>query len=112
MVEPWGLGSRFGQWYLVGYDRGRGAQRFFRLSRFTSAVTVLEKETFTAPAGFNVRAELDSLPELPLSGPPSWTSGSGALLGLRKRAEPAAVVGRSRKGRRRVGPAGGSLPRR
>ncbi len=65
-VEPWGLGSRFGQWYLVGHDRTRGAKRFFRLSRFTSAVTVLAKENFTPPPDFNVRAELAALPELPV----------------------------------------------
>ena len=43
-VEPWGLGSRFGQWYLVGHDRARSDKRLFRLSRFTSAVTVLDQE--------------------------------------------------------------------
>jgi proteasome accessory factor C len=90
VVEPWGLGSRFGQWYLVGYDRGRGAERFFRLSRFTSAVSVQAKETFTPPTGFNVRAELDSLPELPLRSAVVDVR-NDRLLGLRKRAEPAAV---------------------
>jgi predicted DNA-binding transcriptional regulator YafY len=85
VVEPWGLGSRFGQWYLVGFDRGRGAKRFFRLSRFTSAVTVLEREAFTPPAGFNVRAELNSLPELPVRAAVVDVR-SGKLLGLRKRA--------------------------
>ncbi|WP_314193155.1 WYL domain-containing protein [uncultured Arthrobacter sp.] len=84
-VEPWGLGSRFGQWYLVGFDRGRGAKRFFRLSRFTSAVTILEREAFTPPAGFNVRAQLNSLPELPVSAAVVDVR-SGKLLGLRKRA--------------------------
>jgi proteasome accessory factor BC len=90
VVEPWGLGSRFGQWYLVGFDRVRGAQRYFRLSRFTSAVSVLAKETFTPPAGFNVRAELDSLPELPLRSAVVDVR-EDRLLGLRKRAAPAAV---------------------
>ncbi len=84
-VEPWGLGSRFGQWYLVGFDRDRGAQRFFRLSRFTSAVSVLAKETFKPPAAFNVRAELDSLPELPLQSAVVDVR-KDRLLGLRKRA--------------------------
>ncbi|MFF2318744.1 helix-turn-helix transcriptional regulator [Arthrobacter sp. NPDC058097] len=89
VVEPWGLGSRFGQWYLVGFDRGRGAKRFFRLSRFTSSVTVLDREAFTPPAGFNVRAELNSLPELPVSAAVVDVR-AGKLLGLRKRAaEPA-----------------------
>jgi predicted DNA-binding transcriptional regulator YafY len=65
-VEPWGLGSRFGHWYLVGYDRARKAARHFRLTRFTSAVATLEREQFAPPRDFNVRQELGRLPELPL----------------------------------------------
>ena len=87
LVEPWGLGSRFGQWYLVGHDRGRGDKRFFRLSRLTSAVTVLEKESFTPPAGFNVRAQLAGLAELPVQSAVVDVE-HGRLLGLRKRAQP------------------------
>ena len=87
LVEPWGLGSRFGQWYLVGQDRGRGDKRFFRLSRLTSAVTVLEKEGFTPPAAFNVRAELAALAELPVQSAVVDVE-QGRLLGLRKRAQP------------------------
>jgi proteasome accessory factor C len=65
-VEPWGLGSRFGHWYLMGYDRARKAPRHFRLSRFTSAVATLEREQFTPPRDFNIRQELGRLPEMPL----------------------------------------------
>lgn len=65
-VEPWGLGSRFGHWYLVGFDRSRKAPRHFRLSRFTSAVSTLDRERFSPPVDFNVRQELARLPELPL----------------------------------------------
>jgi predicted DNA-binding transcriptional regulator YafY len=89
LVEPWGLGSRFGQWYLVGRDRTRGAKRFFRLSRLTSAVTILDKESTTAPAGFNVRAELAGLHELPVRSAVVDVQ-AGRLLGLRKRASAAA----------------------
>ncbi|SDP60239.1 transcriptional regulator [Arthrobacter sp. ok909] len=85
LVEPWGLGSRFGQWYLVGHDRDRGDKRYFRLSRLTSAVTVLDKESFTPPAGFNVRAELAALAELPVQTAVVDVD-QGRLLGLRKRA--------------------------
>jgi len=85
-VEPWGLGSRFGQWYLVGHDRARGDKRFFRLSRFTSAVTVLE-DTFTPPPSFNVREQLAALPELPVQHAVVDVA-AGALLGLRKHSEP------------------------
>ncbi|GAA3205353.1 helix-turn-helix transcriptional regulator [Actinocorallia longicatena] len=38
VVEPWGLASRRGRWYLVGHDRMRQAQRVFRLSRVQSEV--------------------------------------------------------------------------
>ena len=85
LVEPWGLGSRFGQWYLVAHDRTRGDKRFFRLSRLTSAVTVLEKESFTPPADFNVRAELAGLAELPVRAAVVDVQ-AGTLRGLRKRA--------------------------
>jgi predicted DNA-binding transcriptional regulator YafY len=84
-VEPWGLGSRFGQWYLVGHDRARGEKRFFRLSRFTSAVTVLGGQAFTAPSSFNVREQLAALPELPVQHAVVDVA-AGALLGLRKHA--------------------------
>ncbi|MDV8148269.1 helix-turn-helix transcriptional regulator [Arthrobacter sp. B10-11] len=87
-VEPWGLGSRFGQWYLVGFDRARGAKRFFRLSRFTSAVAVEEKDRYSPPEAFNVRKELDSLPELPVQSA-TVDVAAGRLLGLRKRAQEA-----------------------
>ncbi|MET3950195.1 WYL domain-containing protein [Arthrobacter sp. UYEF36] len=87
LVEPWGLGSRFGQWYLVAHDRARGDKRFFRLSRLTSAVTVLDKESFIAPADFNVRAELAGLAELPVR-TAAVDVQAGRLRGLRKRALP------------------------
>ncbi|MCU1510185.1 MAG: hypothetical protein JWO34_25 [Arthrobacter sp.] len=91
-VEPWGLGSRFGQWYLVGHDQTRGDRRFFRLSRLTSAVTVLDKQSFTPPSGFNVRAELARLAELPLQTAVVDVQ-HGRLLGLRKRAQPVPPAG-------------------
>lgn len=100
-VEPWGLGSRFGQWYLVGHDRNRGDKRFFRLSRLTSAVTVLENESFTPPSGFNVRAELAALAELPLRTAVVDVQ-QEKLLGLRKRAlSGSAAAGADEPGLRR-----------
>lgn len=84
-VEPWGLGSRFGQWYLVGYDRGRNAKRFFRLSRMTTDVQIETADHCGIPPGFDTRAELDSLDELPLQ-EARLEVAEGRLLGLRKRA--------------------------
>ena len=37
-VEPWGVVSWRGRWYLVGHDRDRDAARCFRLSRVQGAV--------------------------------------------------------------------------
>ncbi|BCW63259.1 WYL domain-containing protein [Arthrobacter sp. StoSoilB22] len=87
-VEPWGLGSRFGQWYLVGLDRGRGAKRLFRLSRMTTAVSVVATSTFHPPEGFDARAELDELNELPIR-QATLDVEKNRLLALRKRSAPA-----------------------
>lgn len=38
-VEPWGVITEKGRWYLVGHDRDRGATRTFRLSRIGDEVT-------------------------------------------------------------------------
>lgn len=37
-VEPWGVLSWLGRWYLVGYDRARQDTRSFRLSRIDGAI--------------------------------------------------------------------------
>lgn len=37
-VEPWTLECWRGHWYLAGWDRGRGAERVFRLSRIAGKV--------------------------------------------------------------------------
>ena len=38
-VEPWGVVTEKGRWYLVGHDRDRDATRIFRLSRIGAEVT-------------------------------------------------------------------------
>ena len=37
-VEPWGLSSKRGHWYVVGWDRDRGAIRAFRADRIEGDV--------------------------------------------------------------------------
>jgi proteasome accessory factor B len=55
-LEPWGVVSRRGRWYVVGHDRDRGETRVFRLSRITGEVvpdgTAGE---VTVPDGVDVR---------------------------------------------------------
>ncbi|MFE9119263.1 helix-turn-helix transcriptional regulator [Streptomyces sp. NPDC007172] len=47
-VEPWGLECWRGHWYLAGWDRDRGAERVFRLSRISGKVRS-RAGAFTAP---------------------------------------------------------------
>jgi proteasome accessory factor B len=42
-VEPWGVVSWRGRWYLVGHDRDRDDVRCFRLSRISEPVTPVGK---------------------------------------------------------------------
>ncbi len=66
-VEPWGLGNKYGQWYLSGEDRERGEERLFRLSRMVGDVTVRTGSNFAPPADYDIGAALDRLGTGPLS---------------------------------------------
>ncbi|MGH3969986.1 MAG: helix-turn-helix transcriptional regulator, partial [Mycobacterium sp.] len=50
-VEPWGVVTEKGRWYLVGHDLDRDATRVFRLSRIGDGVTAI------GPAGAVTRPE-------------------------------------------------------
>ena len=43
-VDPWGVISREGRWYLVAFDHDRNASRVFRLSRIEGTVQVTAQE--------------------------------------------------------------------
>jgi len=54
-VEPWGVVSWHGRWYLVGHDRVRQATRCFRLSRIIGDVRPAgQPGTVSIPDGINV----------------------------------------------------------
>ncbi|MEZ5116711.1 MAG: WYL domain-containing protein [Candidatus Nanopelagicales bacterium] len=55
-VHPWGLVSRRGRWYLVGFDLDRDAERVFRLSRIVGTPRpVGDPGAFDLPAGVDPR---------------------------------------------------------
>ena len=63
-VEPWGVVSWRGRWYLVGHDRVRQGTRIFRLSRIVGAVTPTGPEqAVVRPEGLDLRAMVSRLAE-------------------------------------------------
>jgi proteasome accessory factor B len=55
-VEPWGITSRAGKWYLTGHDRDRDAARVFRLSRVEGDVVAIgEPGSYEVPEGHEPR---------------------------------------------------------
>jgi proteasome accessory factor B len=57
MVEPWGVVSWRGRWYLAGYDRDREAPRSFRISRIIEPVTPIGRAgAVTVPEGADLMA--------------------------------------------------------
>lgn len=60
-VEPWGVVTARGRWYLVGHDRDRDATRTFRLSRIGSDVKAIgHAGAAVRPPGAELRALVDA----------------------------------------------------
>ena len=54
-LQPWGVVSRRGRWYVVGHDLDRDAPRAFRLDRVVGAVLpVGQPGTFTLPEDVDI----------------------------------------------------------
>ena len=60
-VRPYGLGLIEGNWYLVGFDEGRNAERKYRLDRIKGKVTVVDKKggAFEPPADFDIDRHIE-----------------------------------------------------
>ena len=87
-LQPWGVITAQGRWYVVGLDTGRGEPRMFRLSRITSdVVTTGEPGSFTVPEGTDLRALSESLAPPQPDTTAVLLVRAGAAVGLRRRAE-------------------------
>lgn len=93
-VQPWGVLSWRGRWYLVGHDLRRAAPRVFRLSRVTGGVRAVGPPgAFTVPPDVDLRAMISS------TEPPEHTRSAllrvrrGCGHALRRRARPAEAPG-------------------
>ncbi|WP_405176831.1 YafY family transcriptional regulator [Nocardia sp. NBC_01377] len=69
-VEPWGVVTHHGRWYLVGHDRDRDAVRSFRLSRIGDDITAHGPvNTVHKPEGLDLRSIVDRVTSgAPVSG--------------------------------------------
>ena len=86
-VEPWGLVSFRGRWYVIGRDRDRGERRTFRLSRIVGAVkTVGRAGAVQPPPGIDLLAEVAASVERPAARSGTVRIRSGRAAGLRRSA--------------------------
>ena len=102
-VEPWGVVTAMGRWYLVGHDRDRDATRIFRLSRIGPEVKTLgPRSAVTRPAGVSLRAIVDqSISETSRGGQARVWVADGCATALRRAGHPV--------GRRMVGDRAGEV---
>ncbi len=85
-VEPWGVVSWRGRWYLAGHDRGRSAARVFRLSRVTGPVTsVGPPGVVQVPPNLDLVAMAAALGSEATTGTATVWVRRGAAVGLRRR---------------------------
>jgi proteasome accessory factor B len=91
-LEPWGVVSWRGRWYVVGNDRDRGAPRCFRLSRVVGDVRKVGKAgQVRRPDGVNLMTFVSTFDSGQSPGQPVrlWVA-EGRAAGVRRRAR---VVG-------------------
>jgi predicted DNA-binding transcriptional regulator YafY len=83
-IEPWGLVSREGHWYLVGHDLDRTDVRVFRLSRIEGNIDVTGPEAaFAVPENTNLSA-LVRASTATSGGAVRVRAGAGLAVGLRR----------------------------
>lgn len=85
-VQPWGVVSWHGRWYLVGHDLDRAAPRVFRLSRVAGKPRASgPPDAFTPPADLDLAAVVARQVDRP-EHVVELTARPGTAVGLRRRA--------------------------
>ena len=86
-LEPWGIVSRHGRWYVVGHDRDRGATRVFRLSRVAGPVrNAGAPGEVVVPEGIDLREQVATLVPARATADARLCVRTGAGIRLRRRA--------------------------
>jgi proteasome accessory factor B len=96
-LQPWGVATYRGRWYVVGLDTDRAAPRLFRLSRVQGEVRRDGKAgSYVVPPDTNLQELTSALAPVPQDRTARLLVRQGAALGLRRRTRP--VAGESREG--------------
>jgi proteasome accessory factor B len=86
-VEPWGIVSWHGRWYVVGHDLDRGATRVFRLSRVAGEVQAVGRPgEVVVPPGVDIRRQVAVLGPAQPRDEATLHVRPGTGIGLRRRA--------------------------
>lgn len=84
-LQPWGLVSFRGRWYVIGHDDVRGDRRTFRLSRIAGPVRPGGRATVRAPAGIDLLAAVADSVQRPVTDRQATLRvRTGAAVGLRR----------------------------
>jgi predicted DNA-binding transcriptional regulator YafY len=84
-LQPWGLVSFRGRWYVVGHDAKRGERRTFRLSRIAGPVKAVGRAgAVHPPEGVDLLAEVAASVERPADRTATVRIRSGRAAGLRR----------------------------
>lgn len=101
-VQPWGVVTRYGRWYLVGHDEDRNAVRTFRLSRIGDDVVAIgQAGSVHKPDDVDVRSlaerAMGEEPDVLAGHAHVWVAAGRAqeLRRLASNAEPSELAGRS-----------------
>jgi proteasome accessory factor B len=87
-IEPWGVVSWRGRWYVVGHDRDRAAPRCFRLSRIVGEVRAIGKAgVVRRPEGVDLTYVAHAWSPVERSGRATLLVRPGRCAGLRRYAE-------------------------
>jgi proteasome accessory factor B len=86
-LQPWGVASFRGRWYVVGLDTDREAPRLFRLSRVQGTVrTTGRPGAYEVPEGTDIHALTESLAPAVAEHRARLLVREGAAVGLRRQA--------------------------
>ena len=83
-LEPWGLTSKFGHWYVVGFDRGADDMRVYRADRIEDDIEADAPGAFEVPDDFRADTYLEDRP---------WDYGEGRATDVVVRVDPGYEVG-------------------